>query len=200
MTQMTNPIDQTYWEKRWQNGETGWDIGSVSTPLKAYIDQLENRNLRILIPGCGNSYEAEYLWSQGFLHTDIVDYSPLAIENFQKRVPFFPKEQIYCLDFFEMKGSYDLILEQTFFCALDPGLRQAYALQMHQLLAPGGKLVGLLFDETGNTDKPPFGGTLEEYKTIFSPLFEIKTLERAYNSIPPRAGRELFLNLNKVSV
>jgi SAM-dependent methyltransferase len=194
---MTTPIDKTYWEKRWSEGETGWDIGSVSRPLKEYIDQLENKNLRILVPGCGNSWEAEYLLNNGFLHTDVVDYSSLAIESFQKRVPSFPKEQIYCLDFFEMKGDYDLIIEQTFFCALAPKLRAAYALQMHELLVPGGKLVGLLFDETGSTDKPPFGGTLEEYKALFSPLFTVQTINRAYNSIPPRAGRELFIILKK---
>ncbi len=194
---MSTPIDQTYWEKRWEEGETGWDVGRITTPLKTYFDQLRNKNLRILIPGCGNSWEAEYLWNQGFVHTDIVDYSSQAIDSFQERVPEFPKDQIYCLDFFELKGDYDLIIEQTFFCALDPRLRKAYALQMHELLVAGGKLVGLLFEETGNIDKPPFGGTLEEYKALFAPLFTIQVLERAYNSIAPRAGRELFVILRK---
>jgi hypothetical protein len=48
-----------------RSNETGWDLGQVSPPLKAYIDQLTDKNLRILIPGCGNSYEAEYLLEKG---------------------------------------------------------------------------------------------------------------------------------------
>jgi hypothetical protein len=36
------------------------DLGTVS-PIKAYIDNSSKQNARILIPGCGNSYEAEYL-------------------------------------------------------------------------------------------------------------------------------------------
>lgn len=30
-------------------------------PLKVYFDQLTNKDLKILIPGGGNSHEAEYL-------------------------------------------------------------------------------------------------------------------------------------------
>ena len=43
-------MNKEYWEQRYTNQETGWDIGSSSTPLKEYIEQLENKNLKILIP------------------------------------------------------------------------------------------------------------------------------------------------------
>ena len=99
--------------------------------------------------------------------------------------------------FFDFEGSFDLIIEQTFFCALHPSLRKAYAEKMHQLLQPNGKLVGLLFDFPLTEEGPPFGGSLQEYDSYFSPLFKIDLLERAYNSIPPRAGKELFLKLLK---
>jgi len=55
-----------YWENRYQNQQTGWDIGEISSPLKAYIDQLEDKSIKILIPGAGNAYEAEYLFLNGF--------------------------------------------------------------------------------------------------------------------------------------
>lgn len=58
-------LDEFYWNTRYQTNDIGWDIGSVSPPIKAYIDQLTNKQLRILIPGCGNTYEAEYLLQQG---------------------------------------------------------------------------------------------------------------------------------------
>ena len=55
-------MEKSFWDSRWENAETGWDLGGVSAQLKAYIDQLESKKLSILIPGCGNAYEAEYLW------------------------------------------------------------------------------------------------------------------------------------------
>ena len=75
-----------------------------------------------------------------------------------------------------------------------PENRKAYAEQMFKLLKPGGKLVGLWFDIplTGDLVKRPFGGTKEEYLSYFEPYFSVKTFTTAHNSIPPRAGNELF--------
>ena len=87
-------------------------------------------------------------------------------------------------------------VEQTFFCALNPAERPAYAKKMSELLVPGGKVAGVLFDAEFEGG-PPFGGNREEYSRYFVPFFKIKTLERCYNSIKPRAGRELFMILEK---
>ena len=54
-------LDDQYWSERYSQNKTGWDIGYPSTPLKEYIDQVTDLDLNILIPGCGNAYEAEYL-------------------------------------------------------------------------------------------------------------------------------------------
>ena len=35
-------MEKEFWENRWENGQTGWDIGAVSTPIKEYIDQILN--------------------------------------------------------------------------------------------------------------------------------------------------------------
>jgi len=68
---------RTYWSTRYDEARTGWDIGYPSTPLKTYIDQLTDKNTRILIPGAGNAHEAAYLFEKGFLNTVILDISPL---------------------------------------------------------------------------------------------------------------------------
>jgi methyl halide transferase len=52
---------ENYWTNRYETASTGWDLGEPSMPLKTYIDQLENTAIKILIPGAGNAYEAEYL-------------------------------------------------------------------------------------------------------------------------------------------
>jgi thiopurine S-methyltransferase len=72
---------------------------------------------------------------------------------------------------------------------------------MHNLLRPGGKLVGLWFDlaEIGAPGEPPYGGSRDEYLTYLSPYLTVRTFERAYNSIPPRRGNELFGIFEKIN-
>lgn len=190
-------LDKNYWNNRYINNEIGWDIGYVSTPLKNYFDQLSNKELRILIPGSGNAYEAEYLFKQEFNNVFIVDIAPEAIKAFKQRVPEFPESNIILSDFFDLNQTWDLIIEQTFFCALNPSIRELYVKKMYDLLAPKGKLVGLLFNCELNTEHPPFGGFKDEYEKLFSSYFNIKTMETSYNSIEPRKNRELFIILEK---
>ena len=171
----------------------GWDIGHISTPLKEYIDQLKDKNLKILIPGAGNAYELLYLLEKGFTNVFVIDNAKQPLENIKNRISDFPRNQLLEGNFFDLElDNFDLILEQTFFCALDPSLRMEYVLKMKQLLKPNGKLAGLLFNFPLTESGPPFGGSLSEYKTLFQEHFQIKILETAYNSIKPRADKELF--------
>ena len=194
---MTNKFDKTYWENKYKTNQTGWDIGKVSNPIKDYIDQINNKNLKILIPGGGNSHEAEYLWQNGFKNITIIDLTEFPLFNFKKRIPEFPQSQLICTDFFNHKGSYDLIIEQTFFCALDPSLRESYVLKTNDLLNEKGKLIGVLFNFPLNNDGPPFGGNKKEYVKLFKEKYTINVLDRAYNSIKPRHNRELFFIFEK---
>ena len=185
-----------FWSSRYEEGRTGWDIGYPSPPITDYLDQVADKSLRILIPGAGNAYEAEYAWRLGFTNVHVLDVAEQPLRAFADRVPDFPPEQLIQGDFFEHVGQYDLILEQTFFCSFPPlpATRSAYAEKMHALLAPGGKLVGLWFDIplTGDLEKRPFGGTRAEYLGYFAPFFSMESFATATNSIKPRAGRELF--------
>jgi len=186
-----------YWEQRYQKNDTGWDMKKISSPLKTYIDQLDNKNLQILIPGAGNAYEAEYMFNQGFNNVYIVDIAQSPLYNLQKRVPDFPEHQLLHLNFFDVKEQFDLILEQTFFCALPPNKRADYANKIHQLLKPKGVLAGLFFDFPLTENGPPFGGDKKEYLKYFEHLFRVKTFERCYNSHPKRQGKELFFKFIK---
>jgi len=101
---MESSFDQNYWTQRYQNQQTGWDLGKVSPPLQAYIDQLTQHDLAILIPGSGNSYEAVYLYKQGFKKVYILDISPEPLEHFAKNNLQFPENQILNQDFFCHRG------------------------------------------------------------------------------------------------
>ncbi len=188
-----------YWDKFFEKNHLGWDIGYVSTPLKEYFDQLEDKSIKILVPGAGRGWEVEYLYKSGFRNVVYHDFSSLAHEAFLKRVPDFPRDQMLQEDFFSLRGSFDLVVEQAFFSALPKNRRKDYARQMHNLLKPGGKLMGLLFTHEFSHDVPPFGGSLAEYKSLFFTLFTVRTFEVAYNSIHPRKEREFFIILEKTA-
>jgi hypothetical protein len=192
---MNSELNGEYWSKRYAENDAVWDMGKVSPPLKGYIDQLQNKDLRILIPGCGNAYEAEYLIMQGFTNVTVIDISELLVGELKKKFSSGNPRIIFG-DFFELNEQFDLIIEQTFFCALDPALRAKYADKMHELLSDEGKLAGLFFDKDFDGG-PPFGGSKEEYENLFSGKFEIVKMETCYNSIPKREGAELIFIMKK---
>jgi SAM-dependent methyltransferase len=187
-----------YWDDRYRHNETVWDLGQISPPLLLYFQQLPDKNISILIPGCGNSYEAAWLLENGFKNITLIDIAPALMERLREKFHAWsaPPLTLVTGDFFLHKDQYDLIIEQTFFCALDPSLRENYMEKMHQLLRPGGKLVGLLFDRTFNGG-PPFGGSRSAYQTLLEKKFRVRTLAPCYNSIRPRAGTELFFIAEK---
>ena len=198
---MDLPLDADYWQQRYATGRTAWDAGAITPPLRDYFDQLGPPDeRRILIPGAGRAYEAEYLHTQGYENIFVADLAPEPLRALQQRVPTFPAAHLLHRDFFALPPlpPYDLLVEQTFFCALDPDLRPAYARQCAELLRPGGTLMGLLFDtDFDPSPEPPFGGTRAEYHAYFAPYFNFHHFETAYNSLPPRQGRELFICLKR---
>lgn len=192
-------LDSNYWEKRYQENNTGWDLGAASGPIIKYLESINDKNIDILIPGCGNGYEAEWAHKQGFKSVHVLDFAETAIHNFKNRYKDFPESHIHQEDFFLHQGSYDLIIEQTFFCAINRNLREKYAEKTQQLLKNNGKLAGVMFG-VEFAGGPPFGGNKEEYYQYFSPLFDILHMEDCYNSIKPRSGNELFIEFKKKTI
>ena len=197
---MENVNQAEFWQQRYEQDSIGWDMGQVSPPLKAYIDQLPEsaKEQSILVPGAGNAYEVGYLHEQGFTNVTLVDFAPAPIAAFAERYPDFPAKHLICADFFELSPAqyqFDWVLEQTFFCAINPSRRDEYVQQMAALLKPNGKLIGLLFDKDFGRDEPPFGGTKAEYQQRFERHFDIEIMETSYNSHPARQGSELFIKM-----
>ena len=197
---MTDFLKKDYWNNRYINQQINWDLGQVSPPIKTYINQISNKNLKILIPGAGNGYEALYLLEQRFTNVTVVDFAEKPLVDLAQKLKTHRTQNYHLIqdDFFKLIGQFDLILEQTFFCAIHPSLRENYVKQILSLLKPNGKLVGLLFNKQFTFEGPPFGGTIEEYQLLFQNKFQINKIEEAYNSVKPRIGSELFINFTKV--
>ncbi|MDO5769079.1 MAG: methyltransferase domain-containing protein [Psychrobacter sp.] len=196
------PLNAEFWQQRYEAGQIGWDMGQVSPPIKAYIDQLPDsaKSLKIMMAGAGHAYEAGYLFEQGFKEVTVFDIAQAPLDSFAKRHPDFPKQQLILADFFELSPEdyrFDLAIEQTFLCAINPAMRPDYVKQMHSLLKPRAKLVGLLFDRDFGKPMPPFGGDEAEYRQLFAPYFDIEVMQRCHNSHPARQGSELFIILRR---
>jgi SAM-dependent methyltransferase len=187
-------LDQTYWNTRWEKGDTGWDIGYAAPAITEYMSKYPNKHAEILIPGCGNAYEAEWLATHGFTNITLIDIAPKAVARLKEKFQKIAEVKVLCEDFFQHQAKYDLIIEQTFFCAIPPVKRKEYVEKAASLLKPHGKIVGVLFGKSFDQPGPPFGGGAYEYKLLFEPLFVIHKMESCYNSIPPRAGTELFMD------
>ena len=196
VAQKNEDLDQTFWNSKYENETIGWDLGEVSPPIKEYIDQLENKDLRILIPGAGNAYEAKYLVKKGFINITVVDIAPQLIQNLQEEFKDNRAIQLIHGDFFRHTGEYDLIIEQTFFCAIHPSLRPKYIKKMKSLISKKGKICGLLFNREFNGG-PPFQGNKDEYITLMKGELKIDTMETCYNSHPSRKDTELWINLRE---
>lgn len=187
-------LDENYWEQRYLEGNTPWDLGGPAPALTKYLENVDSE-ARILIPGAGRAHEALWLLNKGFTNVSVLDLSAKAIADAKELIADPENINWIHADFFKHRGEYDYIVEQTFFCALDPALRESYAKQVKGLLKDGGILFGLLFNFPLSESGPPFGGSKVEYQALFEKSFEIAHLENCYNSIKPRAGREFFIEL-----
>jgi methyl halide transferase len=188
---MIKQLGKDFWNDRYRDNQTGWDLGMVSPPLKFWMDTLSDKNLRILIPGAGNAYEVDYLIQQGFTSITVVDIAPFVMERLKDRYMNYPQVKLVLGDFFELTGTFDVVLEQTFFCAIDPALRNAYVNKIAEILPHDGRLLGVLFDRSFDGG-PPFGGYASEYQSLFSTRFDVE-ITPCTCSHPARNNSEVLI-------
>lgn len=185
-------LDQDFWDERWRNQQTGWDMGCAQMGLVEYIAKHFDTHVHILIPGCGNAHEALALWVKGYKNITLIDIAPTLIKQLEPKIKHTQIQLIHG-DFFEHHGQYDLIIEQTFFCALDPVLRSNYVDHMAHLLEnKNGRLVGLMFN-VEMPEGPPFGGNTSSYLKLFEKRFKCQFTPCDF-SIAPRMGKEVLID------
>ena len=152
------------------------------------------------MPGCGRGHEVIYLTENGFEVT-AVDYSSGAVNHLKSTVQ---ERKLKCkvlhMDFFGIdsthNGVYDLLIEQTFFCAISPEQRPSYVSTVARALKQGGMLAGLFY-HTGKEGGPPFNTTREDILKHFSDSFEIQQLSKSEDSAEQRKNKEWLVILVK---
>lgn len=185
------PEHPDFWDQRFQNGVTPWEVGGVPAALQAFAEQ-QAAAQRVLIPGCGSAHDAAFLDRLGW-PVVALDFSAAAIDLARQNLGAWGGELVHD-DFFthQPRAVYDLIYERAFLCALPRKLWPGYGQRMAELLAPGGLLAGffLFGDELKG---PPFPIQRPQLDELLTPYFNLLTEQPVSDSLPVFAGRESWL-------
>ena len=190
-----------FWEDIYLADDAGWDLGGV-TPIFKFIGESISPG-KLCILGCGRGYDAIMFAQKGFDVT-AVDFAPSAIQavhELANEAGVFVKTVE--TDIFSLRtdfaNTFEYIIEQTCFCAINPNRRKDYEKLVRQILEPAGKLIGLWFplDKSVTDDGPPWGTTTDEVKALFINGWTVEREEFPNLSIEPRRNREKLIIFQK---
>ncbi|MDH3592005.1 MAG: TPMT family class I SAM-dependent methyltransferase [Planctomycetota bacterium] len=175
--------DARYWTDRYREGTAGWDLGG---PCPVFVDWLDRAGSpvsgRVAFPGCGHGHDLRFWLARGF---DAVGF------DFARFETDLPVER---LDVFDLGRAYpaafDVIVEYTCYCAIDPARRTEYALALRSALKPGGLLVALLFPVEEREGGPPYGVDESEIGRVLGVGLTTVSIETPASSVEPRRDRE----------
>ena len=173
-----------FWSARYATGKTPWDFGGVPSALKSFLERSPGPG-KVLIPGCGSAYEVQAFHAAGYAVTAI-DFSQAAVER-AKSVLGPLADKVFLGDFFTHdfgKQRFDIIYERTFLCALTPSRWRDYVNRMAELLALGGKLVGIFLYGQRTSSGPPFPITEPEADQLFKKRFTLQRSDPVTDSLP----------------
>jgi SAM-dependent methyltransferase len=186
--------DANYWEQRYQDNNSPWNIGMAAPPFTGLLTSANAPTVgKTAILGCGSGHDALLFAKYGF-ETIGFDFAPSAIalaQNLSKTMDI--TSQFLQRDIFELPqefaNKFDYVIEHTCFCAIHPSQRPDYVNTVSSILKPNGELIAIFFAHN-RPDGPPFGATLEEIHDLFSPVFDTSDITSAHKSIASRQGEE----------
>lgn len=174
-----------------------WNRATLVTWLESLIDKGTLTPRRTLVLGSEMAEEAALLASRGF-RTLVVDPSPDAAGRVRERAAARGAEvETVRADFLAMNpslcGPVEMVLDRTFFHALDPVHRADWAHYAGRVLPRGGLLVGL-FRVGWGEEGPPYPVTLPALRHLLGRLFREELLEQDGSAGPGRdqAFRGIF--------
>ena len=201
---MNKVSDPQFWNERYLENNTKWDLGS-STPILVNYLKIKNSIGKVCVLGCGNGHDAlEFSKYKNEVYS--VDFSTEALKNLKdKSEDKNLKLHLINQDIFALpdlyKNYFDMIYEYTCYCAIDPNRREEYFEMVHTILKKGGLFFGIMIPldkEMYNEEGPPFGVSINQVLTLISGKFEVVSNNFSEFSIEPRKGREKVVVLKKI--
>ena len=180
-----------FWDERFEQQFTPWDKGAVPQQFRQFIAQSEAGS--VLIPGCGNAYEAGFLAQQGW-QVEAIDFSAAAVHSAQQVLGPWAK-LVTQADFFEFTPAQPLALiyERAFFCALPPEFRPRIVQRWAELLPAGATLAGYFYlDENPlhSPKGPPFLTHADSLMQMMSPYFQLELDQASLDALEIFGGKE----------
>jgi SAM-dependent methyltransferase len=192
------------WNERYVIQDTPWDKGAATPVLeeiwRAFPEVFQGK---VILPGCGPGYEARWLAAKGCEVTG-VDIAPLAIDK-ARELDVDGAVKFEVSDFLNPEakfvGAFDVLFENTCFCALLPTLRENYLRSAFEVLKPGGTVAGVFFIDPEmdvGESGPPFGIGVETLKSMCEAAgFDVMESWVPVTGFQGRIGRELAMILKK---
>lgn len=189
-TMAPNVESATDWEGMWSRGIQRGDYFDAMVPLPYFSSSVKSDSLLTeragvaLVPGCGRGYDVELLSRSGLFSTVYgMELSTTAAQTARDYLssvtpPLPANWRVLQADFFAddpaLQARVDLVYDYTFFCAIQPASRIAWAKRMAALIKPGGTLVTVMFPciEKAPDDGPPFAVSNDAYKAVLVDYFK----------------------------
>ena len=185
------PMD---WEDKYRTGETFWNKGAPSPPMKQYLERHAVRG-RTLVPGCGHGHEVALAVQYGLDATGL-DIAPTGVAAARALYPQLA-ERFVVGDLFHppepMRGVFDVVLEHTCMSGLPPTMRADYRRGIDLTLRRRGLLIGVWFinpDLAPGDEGPPFPFSLPDLTALFADGYAIVEDYVPEVSFAMRVGRE----------
>jgi hypothetical protein len=185
-----DPGQASFWDERFERGFTPWDQAGVQPQFEAFA--AAHPDVAVLIPGCGNAWEAGWLAERGRA-VRAIDFAPVAVAS--ARVALGPHAAVVEeADFYTYEPPFTpgWVFERAFLCALPPSQREHYARRMAALLRPGALLAGYFFIDEPQKG-PPFPIVRAELNALLAPYFTLIDDQPATGSLAIFEGRERWL-------
>ncbi|XP_073309425.1 thiocyanate methyltransferase 1-like [Primulina huaijiensis] len=195
MQQIVRSDSSNGWDRCWEEELTPWDLGGATPVLLHLYNTGDLPKGRALVPGCGSGYDVVAIaCSERYVVG--IDISDNAIAKATELSCASPNAEHFTFlkeDFFTWHPAelFDLIFDYTFFCAIEPDMRSAWASKTHDLLKPDGELITLMYPIEDREGGPPYKVSVADYEDVLHPAgFRATSIFENELAIAPRKGRE----------
>jgi len=193
----------SYWQKRWREGRTGWDLGGVHPLFSELMQQANLSGLksksRIIEPGCGRAHTGAVLARMGHKVTAF-DVSEEAVSAARTLYAGEENLDLVVADLFALPSnwsdSFDAVYDRAVLCALPQASRANYIDACARILKTQGLFLSIPFTKLHITESegPPFAVSEESLFKLFESSFKkVVHIEKTCNEKDSKIASEMMI-------